>query len=233
MGEHPCGAAPWILNLCQSTLKLFWGLAVAQSPAKTLTIDVSSFWLLLSPTLAHLSPYLLPPSSVCLPHGRMKWEGACLCVCLYGCICVCLCVCVSHTLQWAGADACVNNLWVSMKMRKVVLDCKCLFSAESPTLFTSIKLSFFPSIQEAVRMVQQQCNHSPTCLSKTAWDLGVSLSRASYQDTFQMCILAKLRLLVIFWVLEKSWTELKRLSLNTIWQLYYLFLFLIYKIKGS
>lgn len=38
--------------------------------------------------------------ALCLPHGRMIWEGAYLCVCVFICIfmyvCVCVCVCFSH-----------------------------------------------------------------------------------------------------------------------------------------
>lgn len=80
-----------------------------------LVLMFPSFQLHLFPTLSHLSPYLLPPSSPCLPCGRTIWELA------YLCICVCVYVCVLPLLlQWAGADACVNKLWAGMKMCKVL-----------------------------------------------------------------------------------------------------------------
>jgi len=84
---------------------------VAQSPAKTLTIDVSCFWLHLLLTLTHLSPYLLPAGSPCLPRGRTNLEREYLCGFVP--------VPVSLTLRWVGADARVNNPWAGMKMRKV------------------------------------------------------------------------------------------------------------------
>lgn len=50
-------------------------------------------------------------------------------------------------LPHSGAAACISCLWLCKTVA-------CLFSAESLTMFTSIKLSFFPSIWEAVRMGQ-------------------------------------------------------------------------------
>lgn len=144
VGEHPSGAAKHIQNLCQGTLKRFWRLIVAQIPAKTLTIDVSFFLAALFPTLAHLSPYLLPPSSPCLSCDWTSWRGH-----------ICMSESVGMFLLYSKvcADSCVNNLWAGVKLRKVEQDCKCLFSAESPTLFTFIKLSFFPSIRAAMKTI--------------------------------------------------------------------------------
>lgn len=50
-------------------------------------------------------------------------------------------------LHHSGAEARISCLWLCKTV-------ECLFSAESLTMFTSIKLSFFPSIWEAVRMGQ-------------------------------------------------------------------------------
>lgn len=93
-------------------------------------------------------------------------------------------------LLWlrSGAAACISCQWLSsVRWCRTV---ECLFSAESLTMFTSIKLSFFPGIWEAVRMGRYQCDYSRSCLSKTC-DQDVSpfrpLLRFLNLVVFQMC----------------------------------------------
>lgn len=61
------------------------------------------------------------------------------------------------------------------KMRQVVQELWTFCSSQkSPTLFTAIKLPFFPGVWEAARMARQQCDHSLSCLPKAANDQDVS-----------------------------------------------------------
>lgn len=49
---------------------------------RLLLLMFPTFWLHLFPTLAHLGPYLLPPSSLCRPRGRTNREGESVYVCM-------------------------------------------------------------------------------------------------------------------------------------------------------
>lgn len=103
--SEKCGwASRWrsriLWHSCQGRLKYLLWLIVAHSPAKTLTIDVSHLRHRCL-TLAHLRPYLLPPSfpiyafPMVRPNARHHVCGAF----------------ISLALQWADADASVNSQW--------------------------------------------------------------------------------------------------------------------------
>lgn len=81
----PPGAAPQIHYLCQGTLKLFWWLIVAQSPAKTLTIDVS--FILAAPLSNPRSPKPLSLATQLsvssLWQDPIEREHICVCVCVF------------------------------------------------------------------------------------------------------------------------------------------------------
>lgn len=96
----------------KARLSSFGGSLWPRSQLRHLLLMFPSFWLHLLQTFSHLGPYLLPPSSPCLPCGRSKWEGESVCACVW--------VSISLTLQWVFADACVNDLWAGMKLRKAV-----------------------------------------------------------------------------------------------------------------
>lgn len=135
VGDHPPGAAQAFHDRCQSTLKLLWWLRVAQSPAKTLLM-CSWFWLLLSANLAHLSPYLPPPSSLHLPPGGASLRGSAL-VRLRVCVCPPFTVSRSrlHVQTARGrqenASGCAGTV-------------ECLFLAKKPNSVHLYKAAFLP-----------------------------------------------------------------------------------------
>lgn len=129
----------------------------------------------LSPSLTLLMTFLAPPLSFpssllsCIPAlciflttGPIKMEPHVFLL----------------LLPHSGAAARISCLWLCETV-------ECLFSAEGLTMFTSIKLSFFPSIWEAGRMGQSQYDYSPSCLFKPC-DQDVS-SSDSYPCSLQMC----------------------------------------------
>lgn len=107
---------------------------------------------LVAPLSNPRSPRPLSPATQ-LPVSVLLLEQLSVSVC----VCVCtMCVCLLSLLYCeVGADACVNSLWAGMKLRNVVLNCKCLFPAESSTLFTYIRQSFSRSIQAAIRTIHR------------------------------------------------------------------------------
>lgn len=76
--------APETHNLCQGTLKLFWWLIVAQSPAKTLTIDVPFILAapLFQPSLTSALISCHPALRVFLVARPIEREHIYVCVCV-------------------------------------------------------------------------------------------------------------------------------------------------------